>query len=158
MTDTRGARRRERTVSCQEALEAVSARLDDEQVPIGERELKSHLASCATCRNFEAQAATLGRQLRLRLTRPVPEDLVPKLMPFLEPRARPFLGALKGPFAPSRRPGFAGRAQLAGATMSVALAVVGLSLGVGSHPRLVPTRPPSACTVGLSAHHLRGGS
>ncbi|HTW06724.1 MAG TPA: hypothetical protein VME46_04390 [Acidimicrobiales bacterium] len=152
MTDADGAPRPDRAISCQQALEAASARCDGEQVPIAELDLDAHLASCGACREFDAGVAALGRQLRLRPARAVPEGLMAELAPLLEPSARTLRFRLMSLFAPSRGPSWAGTAQWAGASISVALASLGLCLGVGAHPHLVPTRPPSPCTAGLDHH------
>jgi len=155
-----GTRRRgsARPVACQEAVEAISARMDGEALPVAARDLDAHLASCAACRHFAAEAVALGRQVRLRPARPVPVDLTPKLAALLEAPAPALPREWKSRFARGAGPGWAGRAQWAGATMSVAFVALAISLGVGSHPRLVPTRPPSPCTVGLLAHHRPRGS
>ena len=150
MTDARRALRRKPRVGCEEATEAISARIDGEELPVAGPDLDAHLAGCPACRDFEAQLAGLGRRLRLRSARPVPQDLVAILAPSLEASPRP-----------SRRPvwrlDWPSTTRWAGATMSAVLAAVALSVGVGSHPHMVPTRPPSACTVGLRVHRQPSG-
>lgn len=147
-----------RLLGCEEAVEAVSARLDGERVPVGERDLDAHLASCPSCREFEARIADLGRRVRLMPARPVPDHLVATLAPLLEPSAgslpRALRQTLRRRFAPGTGPDWAGAAGWAGATLSVVLVAVALSFGVGQHPHLVPTRPVSPCTEGLPSHHL----
>ena len=95
MTDARPSRGQARLVSCEEASEAVSARLDGERPSLTGQELDAHLASCATCKDFEAQAAALGRQLQLRPARAVPPGLVAELTPLLASSPRPVLGAIQ---------------------------------------------------------------
>jgi len=132
--------------------------MDGEALPVAARDLDAHLASCAACRHFAAETVALGRQVRLRPARPVPVDLVARLAPLLEAPAPAFLRGWKSHIARGAGLGWAGKARWAGATMSVALVALAISLGVGSRPRLVPTRPPSPCTVGLLAHHRPSGS
>jgi anti-sigma factor RsiW len=146
------------TVNCEEAKEAISARLDGERHPLTGPPLGSHLATCQACRAFEVDAVAIGRRALLRAPRPVPTDLVASLVQLLEP-------APTGPLAVARRrhweraPGFGltSTACWAGALIPAATAVAAISLGLGSHPHLVPTRPPSPCTVGLVARHLQSG-
>jgi predicted anti-sigma-YlaC factor YlaD len=89
MTDAHGAFRRRPPVGCDEASEAISARFDDEKLPIAGPGLDAHLAGCPACRDFEAQLAGLGRRLRMRSARPVPQDLAANLVPTLEASPRP---------------------------------------------------------------------
>ena len=145
-------------VDCEAASEAISARLDGEELPIASRDLDAHLAGCPACRDFEAQVANLGRQVDLTSARPVPEDLVAALMAMVEPSSPPVRmdGQTSAPTC--TRPGWASRVQWAGATVPALVAVVAISMGAGSHLHLVPTRPPSPCTAGLAVHHAaRGG-
>jgi predicted anti-sigma-YlaC factor YlaD len=146
-------------IGCDQAQEAVSARLDGERLPLAERQLDLHLAQCEACREFQAAVVALGRRARLREPRPVPDDFVARLEPLLEPAPRGFPGLMgNGPRA-RRRPrfGWASTAQWAGAIVPAAVAVVAIQLGVGSSSHLVPTRPPSPCTIGLVARHGHGG-
>jgi predicted anti-sigma-YlaC factor YlaD len=145
-------------VSCDEAQEALSARLDGERAPVAGPALEAHLASCPACRNFVTGAGALRCLARLREPRTAPDNLVATLMPLLGPAPTGLLASVRkrrwGP--PRYGLGWAGKARWAGAVVPVALAVAGISLGVGSHPHLVPTRPPSPCTIGLVArqpHH-----
>lgn len=150
---------------CAEAQEAVSARLDGEPSSMAGSALDLHLARCQECRDFEMAAVAFGRRARLRAPRPVPEDLVAKLVPLLEP-ARPGLVAAvrqwRGRAGPGSgwagsgwaATGWASTARWAGALAPAVAAVIAISIGVGSHPHLVPTRPPSPCTVGLVVHHV----
>jgi hypothetical protein len=120
--------------------------------------LEHHLAHCQECRDFEMAAVALGRPARLRAPRPVPEDLVTKLVPLLEPAPLGLVAAVRrwrwreAPGSGWASGGWASTARWAGA-LAPAVAAVAISIGVGSHPHMVPTRPPSPCTVGLVAHH-----
>ena len=147
------SRKKRAIVSCDEAREAISARLDGERPPFPAHSLDAHLSTCQACREFEAAALALGRSVRLRATRPVPDDLVETLVALIGPSPRPVLISLV-----RRRSGagfgYASTARWAGAIVPAALAAAAISLGVGSHPHLVPTRPPSPCTIGLVARHL----
>jgi predicted anti-sigma-YlaC factor YlaD len=78
-----GLRRRLMGVTCEQARERISARLDE--VPVagagGDRdaELAAHLAGCAACRDFDAQAHALRRRTRL-LPAPQMSDLTERVM------------------------------------------------------------------------------
>ncbi|HUB72038.1 MAG TPA: zf-HC2 domain-containing protein [Acidimicrobiales bacterium] len=156
MSGGRQDRHRCRPLGCDEACEAVSARLDGERLTIADQKLEAHLASCPSCLAFEAQVAALRRQVSMRPARPVPEDLVPKLVQAAEVPSPPSLWAVLRYRAGGCSPNWAGAAQWAGATMSVVVVALALSFGVGHKPHLVPTRPPSTCTIGLAARHLPG--
>jgi predicted anti-sigma-YlaC factor YlaD len=155
---TSGRFRRKRVVTrCEDAQEAISARLDDERHPVPGAALETHLGNCQACRGFEAEVVDLGRRAGLRSHRVVPDDLMAVLAPLLKPTPRPDFPLLR----PRRReqgyrPGWARTAQWAGAIVAAVLVSVALPLGLGSQPRLVPTRPPSPCTIGLIARHLSG--
>ena len=145
--------------SCDEAQEAISARLDGERPPPAGAALDAHLVSCQACRSFESGAVALGRSVRLREPRPVPDNLVATLVPLLGPEPTGLWASVrKRRWGPPRYGLYwASTARWAGAVVPVALAVVGISLGVGSHPHLVPTRPPSPCTIGLVARQPQDG-
>ena len=146
-------------VRCEAAQGAISARLDGERPPLAGPALDAHLAGCPVCRDFETAAVALGRQARLRAPRPVPGELVAALVPLLEPARPGFLGsALQRPRKWGYGLAWAGTARWAGAIAPAVVAAVAISVGAGPHPHLVPTRPPSACTMGLAAQHpQRGG-
>jgi anti-sigma factor RsiW len=142
---------------CEDTQEAISAGLDGEPHPALGAALEVHLANCQACRDFEADVVNIGRRARLRAPRAVPEDLMAMLAPLLEPAPRPRFPPLR----PRRweqdcRPGWARSVRWVGALLPAVLVSVALPLGLGSQPRLVPTRPPSPCTVGLVARHLSG--
>jgi len=161
VTDARGGPRnkaeaKKATVACEEALEAISARMDGEGSPVSDRDLDNHLAGCRLCRDFEVQVTALGRPAPLTSARPIPEDLVPKLTSMVDPPRRRFARVgIRRPLLHTRR--WASGFQWAGATLPAVLAAVAISMGAGSHPHLVPTRPPSPCTAGLVVHHASGG-
>jgi predicted anti-sigma-YlaC factor YlaD len=148
-----------RVIGCGQAQEAVSARLDGEGFPLAEPDLDLHLAHCEACRRFQATAVALRRRARLREPRPVPDDLVARLAPLLEPAPRGSRALVGFGHRGRRRPGFGwvSRAQWVAAVVPAAVAVVGIYLGVGPSSHLVPTRPPSPCTIGLEARHGPGG-
>ena len=60
---------------CEEAQEAISARLDGERHPVAGAALEMHLGNCQACRGFEAEVVDLGRRAGLRSPRTAPEDL-----------------------------------------------------------------------------------
>lgn len=69
-------------MTCEEWREAISARLDGEQLGIDATRLDSHLAGCAACRTFAAATAASHRRQRIA---PAPD--IPDL-------ARPVAGAV----------------------------------------------------------------
>jgi predicted anti-sigma-YlaC factor YlaD len=152
------SRARAAAVTCEEATESISARLDGERHPLAEPALAQHLAGCPACRDFEADAVAIGRRALLRAPRPVPGDLMASLVPLLEPSPTGLL-ATKRHRRRERPPsfGWTSTARWAGVLVPAITAVAAISLGLGSHPHLVPTRPPSPCTAGLVARHLRSG-
>ena len=140
---------------CEDAQEAISARLDGERHPVPGAALEMHLGNCQACRDFEAEAVDLGRRAGLRSPRAVPADLLAMLVPVLKPAPPPHFPSLRRRrWEQGYRPGWARTAQWAGAIVPAVLVSVALPLGLGSQPRLVPTRPPSPCTIGLIARHL----
>jgi anti-sigma factor RsiW len=146
-------------VACADAQETISAGLDGERPPLSRPVLGAHLASCEVCRDFEANVTGMGRSARLRSAVPVPDGLVASLLPLLEPAPRPALvRARAGRRETGRRSIWARTAQWAGAVAPAIVAAVALPLGVGTHPHLVPDRPPSACTIGLAAGHVARGA
>jgi hypothetical protein len=130
-------------------------------MPVLERDLDAHVEACEACQDFEADAVAIGRRLRLRAPRPVPDGLVETLVPLLGPSGTtlvtlPF--TRRRPRGGSRRSRWARTAGWAGVMAPVVLAAVALAVGVGADPHLVPTRPPSPCTFALLERHvLRGG-
>jgi predicted anti-sigma-YlaC factor YlaD len=162
---TRGARRpaagrlrrQSPLITCKEAQEAISACLDREWHPALGAALEGHLAICHACRGFQADAASLELQGRLRSPKPVPEDLVATLESLVKPGRRPLLAAVRRwCHEHGLSSGCARTVRWTVAAVPVVVVSVALPLGVGSPPRLVPTRPPSPCTVGLVTRHLTG--
>src|SRR5882757_9496942 len=60
---------------CADCREALSARLDDEELPEERAEVDAHLAGCADCRRYAERAAHVTRLARTELVEPIP-DLV----------------------------------------------------------------------------------
>lgn len=141
-----------RGLGCDLAREAVSARADNERAPVRHRRLDAHLASCPACRDFRDRLGDLGGRTGLTPAPQVPPGLASALAPLLEPtrtRAWPkskFLG---------RRAQWSWHytAQWVGALVPAVVALAALFTGLGSHPDLKPTHPPSRCTSWLLAHH-----
>lgn len=141
-------------IGCEDAQEAISARLDREWHPAQGAPLGAHLANCLACRDFDADIASLGRRAGLRSPRPAPAALVATLVPLVEAGRRPLLaGARLRRDGHGFGSGWARTVRWAVATVPAVVVFVALPLGVGSKPRLVPTRPPSPCTAGLVARH-----
>ncbi|GGS50092.1 hypothetical protein [Actinokineospora fastidiosa] len=72
-------------MDCETCREAVSARLDGETEPPG---ADAHLAECAVCREWAAEAVTLTRLLRVREVLPTP-DLTTAVLAALPPEIHP---------------------------------------------------------------------
>jgi predicted anti-sigma-YlaC factor YlaD len=60
-------------MDCAACREAISALLDDEDPGIDPTLVEAHLAGCAACRAFAAQAGRLHGWLRLQPAEPVPD-------------------------------------------------------------------------------------
>jgi predicted anti-sigma-YlaC factor YlaD len=145
-------------ITCEEAREAISACLDREWHPALGAALEGHLANCPACRGFQADVASLQLQGRLRSPKPVPDDLVSTLASLLKPGRRPLLALVRRWCQEhGLSSGWARTVRWTVAVVPAVIVSVALPLGVGSQPRLVPTRPPSPCTVGLVTRHLTGG-
>lgn len=145
-------RRRGQVVPCAAAREALSARADQEASTISAQVLSGHLENCPPCRELAGQIAALGRPWGVRARKDTPVGLMPLLLPLLG-SAHPRAVLL-------RRVRSAVQSELYGArpmrwltaAVPVVVVSVALSAGLGEHPHLVPTRPASPCTVGLSHH------
>ena len=146
----------EALIGCDEACEAISARLDSEEVPVSRRDLDAHMARCTACREFEAQVLLLGRRVGLTPARSVPTDLVATLTAMVGPSGPRTAALVRRHPLPRARFSWASRAQWAAIAIPAVVATVAISMGVGAHPHLVPTLPPSPCTAGLAVHHTSG--
>jgi predicted anti-sigma-YlaC factor YlaD len=60
-------------VDCSHYREALSARMDGEELPIPAADLDEHLAGCAACRDWQHGAAELTRRLRVRPAAATPD-------------------------------------------------------------------------------------
>jgi anti-sigma factor RsiW len=154
-------RYRSATLRCEDAREAISARLDGEHPQLSDRTVESHLSVCDSCREYEALAPSLSR-LSLRASKSPPPALTPLLTSLLS-RQAPNVGApferplnsrrsiLSKGSGPPKRAGVH-RVHVArwaaGLIPAIAAAVV-LPLGASAHTRVVPTRNPTPCTARL---------
>ncbi len=139
-------------ISCQQIIEAISARSDGEPAGVADQLVDRHLADCETCQAFAracrggtGELTRLTRQLTLRPPKSVPDDLHRSLIA---------IAATQHPPTTRRRPQRPRRQTLShtGAWLAAALPVVaaiGL-LGVPSTHH-APTHRPSPCTTHL--HH-----
>ena len=66
-------------MNCEQALEAISARLDGALSEEENRELETHLASCASCRALLKELTELEEGLETLLVE-APETLAPSVM------------------------------------------------------------------------------
>jgi predicted anti-sigma-YlaC factor YlaD len=64
---------------CEDFQEAISARIDGEELPIAAAAVDAHLATCVTCTEFAARAQMLARTVRVRQVDAVP-DLSPAIL------------------------------------------------------------------------------
>jgi predicted anti-sigma-YlaC factor YlaD len=60
-------------VDCVTCREAVSARLDGEAEPVPAEQTDEHLASCVSCRSWQARAGESSRTMRVRRAPEVPD-------------------------------------------------------------------------------------
>ena len=74
-------------VECDTCREALSARLDGEPEGVPAEQVDTHLATCALCQTWHAEASALTRTLRVRAATPVPDltaailDAAPPITP-----------------------------------------------------------------------------
>ena len=61
-------------VSCHRFREALSARLDGEELGLDEALLRAHLHRCSDCREWEVEASHLDRLVRLSSLPQVPDQ------------------------------------------------------------------------------------
>jgi anti-sigma factor RsiW len=153
----RSSPKRKVALSCGEAQEGISTRVDGERLACPRTSLDAHITTCEVCAKFETEAVALGHRAGLRVAKRAPDGLVAALVSVSRPATPPGLVA-----AGRRRPlqGFGFRhvsIRWARATLPVVIASVAVSVGAGWHPSLVPTRPPSPCTAGLPGYDLPVG-
>jgi predicted anti-sigma-YlaC factor YlaD len=143
-----------RGLSCDAVRLAISASLDGEPSRLGTGAAAAHQAACADCRQFEAGARALQRQVSLRASRQAPEALKELLARELAHNVAPPLssGRAKRP-VPNR--GWRRTVQWAGALIPAAALIVVLPLGPLSGAAGKPTHAPTPCTVSLGSHRVR---
>lgn len=108
------------TMSCGDCRDAISARLDGEDLPGESEQVDVHLAGCVGCRAFGERAARVTRLTRTRAAEPVP-DLTAAV-----------LAAAPAPVRPWRAD--AARAGLGAVGIGqLGLAVSGVVAGAGHH-------------------------
>jgi predicted anti-sigma-YlaC factor YlaD len=78
-----------RSVDCEVAREALSARLDGEREPVPSARVDEHLVECAACRNWFDQVASEAR--RLVGSRPVIAPVAPIEIERVPPRRRSWM-------------------------------------------------------------------
>jgi predicted anti-sigma-YlaC factor YlaD len=123
---------------CEQCREALSARLDDEDIPAERAEAEAHLAGCSQCRAWLDSAARVNRLVRLRVAGE-PPTLDEKVV-----------AAAPGP----------GRARLAAALRAV-LGVLGglqLLLGLAEVSGSTPGLHNHVLAVATGATHLSNES
>ena len=126
-------------MSCAPFHEAISARLDGESLGMPAAELDGHLADCAVCGRWAAQAAAVTRRARLA-TAPAVPDLTATVLAAL-PRELPGVAA-------------AARARLVGTGLRLALLAVGIAQAGVAWPELASGR--AAMSAPLHMAHETG--
>lgn len=58
---------------CEPFQNAISARVDGEELGLAVDDLEQHLVTCAGCRSYESAAIALHRRVRVRAAEPVPD-------------------------------------------------------------------------------------
>ena len=147
--------RRPTAIDCDEARQAVSARLDDERSSVSESSYDAHMASCRTCREFQSQVQSLRpltRQLRLRVLKAPPDELVERVSSLREvgPPLHPSPRRTTRPYHSN----WLRVTQWVAAGAPAAVAVPALALGAFVHPHIVGTHVPTPCTFYLLNHHV----
>lgn len=75
-------------MDCGTCKEALSARLDGEDLGRPEAEVDAHLETCASCQDWYSTATDLNRRVKVRSFVPTP-DLVSSVLAETQPRRRP---------------------------------------------------------------------
>jgi predicted anti-sigma-YlaC factor YlaD len=116
-------------MNCDTARNAISARLDGEDLSIDPADLDNHLQTCPACRGFAREAAAMHREARVARAPAVP-DLTAPILAAIGAEARPHAGHERA--------------------LRVTLAIVGLVQLVAAVPALVLGDDP-----GLTVHAAR---
>lgn len=130
---------------CDQAHEAISARLDGELPPLEDAALDAHLESCTACQSHAHALAGLHRSLRVRPADPVP-DLTSEIMAMTAPH-------LPSPAPARREQGAVEWARYGLFTVAVTqllLALPLLVLGSDSASALHTTRELGAFSLALA--------
>ncbi len=109
-------------LTCELCREAISARLDGEDLPVAAGLVDEHLASCGACRRFEDDAARVTRLARIGIALPGP-DLVENVLACAPSRSRRVPLALR-----------AGLVAVAIGQLSIALYGLLIATGNGQRP------------------------
>ncbi|HWD25081.1 MAG TPA: zf-HC2 domain-containing protein [Acidimicrobiales bacterium] len=134
--------------SCELVREALSAGIDDEEMPVAAAAVESHLRHCADCRDFGANAASVARRLRLRLIEPVPELADQILKSLAGEPPTPLITTAGGEHFMRRKHGFR-LTQWAAAIIVLSVSAPALAFGAFTHPHVVPSHVRTPCTVSL---------
>jgi len=153
-----GSAGRQTIVGCEQAREAISARLDGERPQISDAVAAAHLAACPACRKFDANLVDLTRLVRLRTSRPTPEGLKKMLVSISAADARPTFGVAHRRYLIRGFPLTWFTAGRWTATLTPAIVVVAALLGGSAPSHLVSSDVPTPCTIRLVMHHVPPGS
>lgn len=73
-------------MDCEQMRAAISGDLDGEELPVAREVLEQHLAACAGCRDYQAAAVVLNRQVRVSPA-PVVPDLTHQILAAIDAEA-----------------------------------------------------------------------
>jgi predicted anti-sigma-YlaC factor YlaD len=136
----------ERTVSCTDVREHLSARLDREEPSELPGWMAEHLEDCAACREFDERGAVLTRQLRIHALEAVP-DLTARIIGRVGADSN--AGAAVAGENRRRVAATPGLTRWALAIVPLGLAVSSLASGAFAEPRIIPSHPVTPCIVSL---------
>jgi anti-sigma factor RsiW len=143
-------------ISCDDAQESVSARLDREAPPVSDRAVQRHLAACPTCHAYaqalgavQSELQHVTRQARLRSPRAAPPHLAAAA---IDQRRSPHASAPVS-HRTDRKPALALAGRYAAAVTPIIAAIIAIHIGLPSHINVAPTHPATPCTQHLTATH-----
>ncbi len=142
------------SVACQVARESISALVDDEELPIPEPVVTTHLSQCKRCSDFKARVVSLTREMSVRAV-PEPDCTTEMLTSLgLSGGALSTCAVREPAWAHRRGLSFARATQWIVGLAPLVVALPALALGVFAHTHIVPSHELAPCMMSL-AHHRR---
>lgn len=141
-------------VACEDVREALSARLDGEEVPLSDAAVDAHLAGCRGCEAFRVGAARLAWRPDLRASKAPPEGLSARLADLGRGLAAD--GPRPPPVTREPRRVFCRARRWAATVVPTIIVAAFIPLGVSAHTHVIPTRDRTPCTSGLHHSHPHG--